>query len=210
MLGAMPPARDAILHLPAEGGIEAILMRDLLAAMHDAHAGFIAFDRILADIDRSYREFRFPRRYLAAPGFWYPEWTPPGPTESVVFGNELLLVTRVELASPGFSEFLGSLNPLEVIRQSLNDRHRRRQDREYREREEARQLGLENDLREIEVIAQRLKVAREYGVPEEAFAPLLESLLGEPLGKLGALQDRGVIDGSQAEIRELPPGEASD
>ena len=47
--------------------------------------------------------------------------TYPGATGSRVFygGNE----------SPGFWEFLGSLNPLEVIRRYLNDRHERAKDR---------------------------------------------------------------------------------
>jgi hypothetical protein len=66
---------------------------------------------------------------------------------------------------------------------------------------------LENDLREIEVIRERLSLAREYGVPEEVLAPLVEQLVSRPLSELGALQDRGVIDGSRAEIRELPHGE---
>jgi hypothetical protein len=178
--------------------------------MHDAHSGFIAFDRMVSDVGRWYREFPFPRPYLGGSALWFPDWDPEHVAESFVFGDELLLVGRVELGSPGFWEFLGSLNPLEVIRQYLNDRHRRRQDRQYREREEARQLGLENDLREIEVLSERLRVAREYGVPEEALAPLLQGLLGRPLGSLGNLQDRGVIDGSKAEIRELPQGEGRD
>jgi hypothetical protein len=206
----MPRPRDAVLHLPGEGAVEAVLLRDLLTAMHDAHSGFVAFDRIVSDMGRWYREFPFPRRYLGPPGIWLPEWDRPHVAESLVFGDELLLVSRVELGSPGFWEFLGSLNPLEVIRQYLSDRHRQRQDREYREREEERQLGLENDLREIEVLKERLGVAREYGVPEEALAPLLQELVGRPLGTLGVLQDRGVIDGSTAEVRELPQGEDRD
>jgi len=184
-------------------------MRDLLAAAHDAHSGFIAFDRF-ADIDRLFGEFPFPGRYLAAPGFRYFDWREQGLADSVVFGDELLLVGRVELTSPGFLEFVGSLNPLEVVRQYLDDRHRRKQDREYRNREEERQLGLENDLREIKVVRERLNLAREYGVPEETLAPLLQGLLGQPLSILGGLQDRGVIDGSRAKLRELPPDERRD
>jgi hypothetical protein len=200
----MPP-RDSVLHLPAEGAVEAGLLRDLLAAADDAHSGLIAFDRIV-----------FRRRYPRTPDRelyfqdwipWYPEWSQREILESWVFLDERLVVRRVQLASPGFWEFLGSLNPLEVIRQYLDDRHRRRQDREFREREEARRLGLENDLREIEVVRERLRTAREYGIPDEALAPLLQSLVGQPLGRLGRLQDRGLIDGSKAEIRELSSGE---
>ena len=83
------------------------------------------------------------------------------------------------------------------------------QDRRYREREEERGLGLENDLREIEVIRRRIEVAPETGVPEEWLAPLLEDLLGRPLDTLGALQDRGIIDATTAEIRELSAGDTN-
>jgi hypothetical protein len=214
----MPVERDAVLHLGAAGGVEAALLRDLLGAAHDAYSGYIAFDRIVSDIEQTYGDPPFWRRRLErdlpvglGPVFWYPQgWDRPGLADPFVFANERLLVFRVELRSPGFLEFLGALNPLEVIRKGLNDRHRRRQDRQYREREEARQLGLENDLREIDVIARRLEVARGHGVPEEALAPLLQQLIERPMNQLGALQDGGVIDATSVEIRELPSGESSE
>jgi hypothetical protein len=206
---AVASARNAVLHLPSEGGVEAALIRDLVAAVHDTHSGYVAFDRIVSDLEREYRDFPFPRRYVAlgAPARWYPWFDPFGVADSFVFADERVIVARVELSSPGFWDFLGSLSPLEVIRKYLDDRHRRRQDRAYREGEEKRQLGLENDLREIEVIRRRLELARENGVPESTLQPLLQQLVGRPLEALGTLQDRGVIDGSSAEIRELESGE---
>ena len=205
----MPSARNTVLHLPSVGGIEAALVRDLVSAVHDAHSGYVAFDRIVSDLSREYRDFPFPRRYLglAAPAPWYPGFDRFAVADSFVFANERVIVIRVELSSPGFWEFLGALSPLEVIRRYLDDRHRRRQDRAYREAEEERQLGLENDLREIEVIRRRLDLARENGVPESTLQPLLQQLVGRPPEALGTLQDRGVIDGSSAEIRELESGE---
>lgn len=198
------PARNAVLYLPAQGGVEAALLRDLLAAADKAHSSGIAFDRILADAARWHREFPFPRRHLGALGPWGDDWLLLDTPEVFVFSDERLLVTRVELGSPGVWEFLGALNPLEVLRQYLNDRHRRKQDRDYRSAAEARQLGLENDLREIAVIRERLELAREHGIPEDALVPLVQRLLARPLAELGALQDRGVIDGARAEVRELP------
>jgi hypothetical protein len=67
--------------------------------------------------------------------------------------------------------------------------------------------ALRTICREIEVIRRRLELARENGVPESTLQPLLQQLVGRPLEALGTLQDRGVIDGSSAEIRELEPGE---
>ena len=55
-------------------------------------------------------------------------------------------------------------------------------------------------------VEEKLRIEREYGLPEESLAPLLNTLVGEPLRELGDLQDRGVIDGRGAEVRELPPG----
>ena len=202
-----------MLHLPSQGGVEAALIRDLVSAVHDAHSGYIAFDRIVSDLGREYRDWvvPFPRRYRGlAPTPWYLDLNQFVVADSYVFTNERLLVVRVELGSPGFWEFLGALNPLEVTRKYLDDRHRRRQDRAYREGQEERQLGLENDLREIEVIRRRLEVARESGVPETMLQPLLQQLVGRPLEALGAMQDRGVIEGSSAEIRELEAGEDSE
>ena len=41
---------------------------------------------------------------------------------------------------------MGALNPLQQIREYLNDRHIRRQDKEFREAAERDRLRLENDL----------------------------------------------------------------
>ncbi len=57
-----------------------------------------------------------------------------------------LTLERVRIESPGFWEFLASLNPLQQIREYLNDRHHRRQDREFREASEKQRLELENEL----------------------------------------------------------------
>ncbi len=63
-----------------------------------------------------------------------------------------LSLERVRIESPGFWEFLASLNPLQQIREYLNDRHRRRQDRDFREASEKERLDLDNELirRQIE------------------------------------------------------------
>jgi hypothetical protein len=53
-----------------------------------------------------------------------------------------LTLERVRIESPGFWEFAASLNPLQQIREYLNDRHRRRQDKEFREAAEKERLAL--------------------------------------------------------------------
>src|SRR5262245_38894272 len=50
-----------------------------------------------------------------------------------VLPEHKLQLHRIEFRSPGFWEFLGSLNPLEVLRKWASDRHERRKDLAYRE-----------------------------------------------------------------------------
>ena len=85
---------------------------------------------------------------------------------------------RIE--SPGFWEFLGALNPLQQIREYLNGRHKRRQDREYRETAEQERLRLENALiqrqvceKENAVLRDRINLAKELGYSDHELRQLL-------------------------------------
>jgi len=60
--------------------------------------------------------------------------------------KDLLEIASFSIHSPGFWEVLGGLNPLQQIREYLNDRHKRRQDREFREAAEKKKLEIENEL----------------------------------------------------------------
>jgi predicted NACHT family NTPase len=88
---------------------------------------------------------------------------------------------------------LGTLNPLEVLRKAINDRHERRKDREYRESAERRRLELENQIQETELISKRITMARELGATKRDLAPLLNELVYRPILRLDRSQDRGVI-----------------
>ena len=102
---------------------------------------------------------------------------------------------------------VGSLDPFETARRYLDDRHRRRQDRAYREREEERQLSLENELREIELIERQLELARANGLSESLVRPLLARIVGSPTEERERRQDRREIEGRLVERRELEPGD---
>jgi hypothetical protein len=91
---------------------------------------------------------------------------------------------------------------LEVIRQGLNDRHERRKDREYRESEERKRLILENELLKNKVIAERLQLARELGVPESNLMYAANQLLLEPLRPVATDQDKGIVQ--TAELADPP------
>jgi hypothetical protein len=113
---------------------------------------------------------------------------------------ERLILKAVMLESPGFWEFAGSLNPLEVLRKYLNDRHERRKDAQYRENAEKRRLDLENLARENKVIADRIQIARELGAQNEELAQLLRTFIVRPLTRLDRYGDRDIV--GRAELSE--------
>jgi hypothetical protein len=112
------------------------------------------------------------------------------------------VLSAVSLTSPGFWDFVGTLNPLEVLRHYLNDRHERRKDRSYRESAEQRRLALENLSLQNKVIAERIRIAKELGATDRDLAPLLNELINKPLTALDRHQDKGIIENT-----EISPGD---
>jgi hypothetical protein len=114
-------------------------------------------------------------------------------------GDELEL-TQVEIHSPGIWEFLGQVNPLQQIREYLNDRHERRKDSEYREFSEKEKLELENQLlrkqlqrEDLQILQDELGMLRELGFDENDLRQLVWQRIGQPLARLGKHQDNGLI-----------------
>ena len=122
--------------------------------------------------------------------------------------SERLRFRGASFSSPGWWDVLGKMNPLEVTRQYLNDRHEQRKDRQYREGAEKTRLDLENELLKTKVIAGKLRLAREIGVPERDIAAAANELLLNPLRRLNSAQDEGIIQ--SAEIIEPPLLEAGE
>jgi hypothetical protein len=123
-------------------------------------------------------------------------------TPEAVLPEHRLVVTRVHIESPGFWEFLGSLNPLQQIREYLNDRHRRRQDRDFRELAERDRLVLENEIiqrqvweHENSVLRERISIMKELGYSDEEIRQLVWASIGKPLVQLGTHQDSRLIEG---------------
>lgn len=188
-------ARAARLRIEGDGDVEVEVLASFLSDLENAYSSILVFERTLD---------RFARGYF--PDFWsvpYPSQRRlvrrgprfPVQEDSRLFvpARDRLRLSSVELASPGFWEFIGSLNPLEVMRKYLEDRHRRRQDKEYRESAEKRRLELENLELENTVLRERIQIARDMGFSDSDLAPFLRELIERPLRQLGTYQDRGVI-----------------
>ena len=110
-----------------------------------------------------------------------------------------LILTRANFNSPGFWEFLGSINPLQQIREFLNDRHVRRQDRDYREELEKRKLQLENDKLETELIDKQVELLQKAGYSKPYIKKMLNQHYFGPLAELGEAAMKAGVETAQVE-----------
>lgn len=199
---------QARLRVHGQGGVEVALVAAFLTDFRHAYESVLFFEATIDGMSRVARDFPFPM-YLLGPDFGWlvtsrrtglrARYRPLIAEEiaSSVPRSEQLVLSAVSLNSPGFWEFLGTLNPLEVLRKYLNDRHERRKDRDYRESAEQRRLILENLSLENKVISERVRLVKEMGATDRDLAPLLNELIYKPLAALDRYQDKGVIEHSE-------------
>ncbi len=122
-------------------------------------------------------------------------WWPPSPEKvaGLIPSEDRLKLRGVELNTPGFWDFIGKLNPLEVLRQYLNERYEQRKARHYQERAEATKLELEKELLKIQVVQQKLQLLQDMGASDRDLSLLRDQLLYRPLQGLNSSQDQGLI-----------------
>jgi hypothetical protein len=204
-------SKQARLRVHGQGGVEVELTAAYLTDLKHAYDSILYFEASIDGMRRFARDFPFPL-YLLGSDFRRPSssrraglgthnWRPTvREVASFVPHAEQLIFASVGINSPGSWDFIGALNPLEVLRKYLNDRHERRKDHEYRESAEQRRLILENLSLENKVISERVRIAKEIGVTDRDLAPLLNELVFKPLVALDRYQDKGVIGHA-----EIPP-----
>ncbi len=164
---------------------------DLLNDIEHAYNNFYVFDSLVNSIEKAESSYIYSRR---TPKF---SLVAKSKVASFVLPEDKLRLHRIEFNSPGFWEFMGALNPLEVMRKWVADNHERRKDRDYRESLEADRLYLENEKLKTEVVRDRVALLRENGVPEEKIREALTQYIVEPLTRLERHQDAGMIGGAR-------------
>ena len=86
--------------------------------------------------------------------------------------------------------FLSKLNPLEAIRQYLNDRHERSKDHQYRNPVEARRLQLDNDAIALNHLEKRIEIIKSLGASDQDLAVLKKQVLLQSLEVLSSPNER--------------------
>ncbi len=190
----MPEIERIKINTRRLGKVEEI--RRFLTDLEDTYNNLLAFDLLILDIENSKRR-KFPFHWKER--FYYRE-TPY--SEILNFGDSILpqdqlIISRINVNSPGFWEFIGSLNPLQQIREYLKDRHERRKDRDWREKAQKDQMNLNNELLRTQLIEKRVEILRSAGFSENEIRSLLNKHLVRPLLELDKHQDSGLIDDAE-------------
>jgi len=181
-------------------------VRDLLFRIEHSYNCVFAFEALVDATAKTSRRFGpWPEAwFFAGPGLTAMRprllmtWPPTvEAVAAVVPPRHRLVLAAVRLESPGAWDFIAKLNPLEVIRQGLNDRHERRKDHDYRERAESRRLELENQLLENKVLREKISIAKELGATDQDLSPLLNELVLKPLSALERPQDHALIEAAE-------------
>lgn len=115
--------------------------------------------------------------------------------EKIVLPSDRLIISKVNIQSPGFWEVLGSLNPLQQIREYLKDRHERKKDNKYKSRQEEELAELEITKQRDNIINQRIATLRGLGYSDVEIRQLVTTMVIQPLNRLGRHQDNGLIEG---------------
>jgi len=116
---------------------------------------------------------------------------------AVVLPAERLTLNKINIQSPGFWEFMGTLNPLTQIREYLKDRHERKKDNDYRSAQEKRKGELDIIEKEDNIINNRIEMLKKAGYSELEIRQMVNALVLKPLTLLDRHQDNGRIEGPE-------------
>ena len=187
------------IHTERLGSVQEVT--EYLARVDSAYNHVYAFLLITEDAEERYDESEY-RRYRRSSRNKSRTLRTISKPETVVLPEDRLRLNRIVVESPGWWEFIGKLNPLEVLRQYLSDRHERIKDNSYRNRLEEERLMLQNEQLKTEVVQGRIEMLRGLGVSEDRVRQALNQHLAEPLALLDTVQNSGLIEG--AELVEVP------
>jgi hypothetical protein len=114
--------------------------------------------------------------------------------EQIVLPSDRLVISKVNIQSPGFWEFLGGLNPLQQIREYIKDRHERKKDDKYKSRQEEELGELEIEEKKNNIINQRIDMLKKAGYTKTEIRQLVTKMVITPLKQLNKHQDNGQIE----------------
>lgn len=171
------------------------------------------FGTFLADLESAYLALyslptmnhsrRLRRRFLIE----YLDWDVLGPVyrsaaapTGPIYPRDQLEISRITIQSPGWVELIGSLNPLQQLREYLKERHERQKDRDWRSDAEKHRAQLELEILRLQAerertgaIADFYELLERMELSAEERQRILWERLGGPMMRLGQHQDSGLL-----------------
>lgn len=112
----------------------------------------------------------------------------------LVLPEDQLVLSKVNIQSPGFWDFAGLGAMLTQIREYLKDRHERKKDKDYRNRQEEKRGDLDNQIKQTELLQKQIETLRNIGYSEVEIRQMVGNLVTKPLNQLGTHQTSGLIE----------------
>jgi uncharacterized membrane protein len=142
-----------------------------------------------------YRDYYIPRQSAPRPNLL--ELHRSIEFSTFILPGDKLQLSKISIESPGFWEFIGTLNPLQQIREYLKDRHERNKDNKYRSRQEEEQGDLDTIMKREGIISQRIDILRKAGYSDTEIRQFINVMIVKPLNLLGGQQDNQLIGGPE-------------
>lgn len=115
----------------------------------------------------------------------------------IIIPADKLALSKVNIQSPGFWEFLGTVNPFNQIREYLKDRHERCKDKEYRSAQEKRKGELDIIEKEDGILKGRIEMLKSMGFSDIEIREMVVKMVVQPLHLLDKYQDNKQIEGPE-------------
>lgn len=177
-------------------------LSEFLGALRGAYGAIVEFERSAETQEdfsrRRHLMFDFPGPVLMVAPFLSPERErDPDPIETALLLDGEPAISKIQIASPGLLEIIGSAAALTAMLSYI----KWRANNDLRREKES----LENLLLQNKVVKQRIDLLRDAGVPKREIRKLLHGV-AEPMRKLDPFIREKEIEGA---VRRLP-GKADD
>lgn len=186
---SLAEAGTGILRVYAHGEVLVNDVRLLLSAVENAYNCCYILFHLIEEVSSE----NFSSAINAVTEELFMSNTTPLLSAGFVPQGQRLTIKGVILQSPGFWDFVGNLNPLQILLTYLNERHERQKDHDYRNAAESHKLELENRLLETKLISQQIDILQQLGATPYEIDILKSQLLAQPLRALGNSQDKRLL-----------------
>lgn len=190
-----------VLKIRARGNVELRKIIDFLKDFESAYnriytiSNFSGDARFFPDFSERTGKIKFQKGEIS-PFKYELKFASESEIKNSIPQQDILLLKRVVLESPGVWEIIGSLNPMETIRKFINDHDNRKKDRDLHPHR-VRSAELDIIEKEDNIFFNRINEFRKLGMSEKEIHELITKFRDKPLLKLDKYIEEGLIENAE-------------